>query len=318
MVTFETRDPKTLRNHLLSIKIYGQEKPSDDFLESVAAHGVLVPLVILPDGTIIAGHTRKFAAIIKGLSEVPCLVRSDLEHHPLLVERLVIQSNRQRIKAGDVVAKEAYSLSLIEAICAENREKLGTKADPSQISDQGISGRTTEKVGTALGFSKFKAEEAIQVGGALTTATAKGDMEFVNTLTAEARKSIHQAAMLLNPKKARKKAKKAGKGSKAPKALDPSIPANLKPIFEWREKFRAFEKLHNPAILELAVGFAHEVSESGEGSLDHTQVDALMAQVYRLIMPWQPEKVCSCGGDKVNSVCTKCAGRGWTRKGASR
>lgn len=300
--TFERRDPRSLRNHLLSIRIYGQDRPSDDFLKSVEMDGVTDPLVILPDGTIISGHTRKLAAVILKLESVPCLVRHDLVDQPLAVERMVISSNKQRVKTGDILAREASALAEIETVMAEKREKSGVKANPVLTSAQGSPGRTIEKVGEALNIGKDKAKDAIKVGDAIAKAEAAGDQKTADKIVEAAKKSVHAAARLIAPPK------KAA----ASKPQTTEIPANLQPIFAWRDKFRAYEKMHSPAIAELAIGFAHEVFEGGKGPLDHAKIALLLDEIHRLLMPWQPEKVCDCDG-KTN--CKKCDGRGWTRKG---
>lgn len=41
---------------------------------SIAKYGFLVPVVVSPDNTILAGHGRKLAAESLGMTEVPCLV----------------------------------------------------------------------------------------------------------------------------------------------------------------------------------------------------------------------------------------------------
>ena len=204
--TFEKRDPKSLKNHLLSIKIYGQEKPTAEFLESIETHGVLVPLLILPDGTIIAGHTRKFAAVLKNLKEVPCVVRHDLEDQPMVVERLVILSNRQRVKTGDVIAREASALAAIESALAEKREKSGVKPNPSPEPGEGLAGRTDTKIGAALGIGKHKAAQAIRVGDAIQKAEDAGDTKKAEAIKATARESIPKADRLVSPKRPAAKA----------------------------------------------------------------------------------------------------------------
>lgn len=47
--------------------------------ESIATFGFKVPIVVRPDGEILAGHTRFKAALRLGLKEVPVLVADDLD-----------------------------------------------------------------------------------------------------------------------------------------------------------------------------------------------------------------------------------------------
>ena len=126
----------------------------------------------------------------------------------------------------------------------------------------------------------------------------------------EVAKAVEQGTMTLNAAEAT--IPKKPQVNDPSKPQKPDIPVALKPIFAWREKFRAYEKLHSPAIAELAIGFAHEAFEGGVGGLDHKAISKLLDDIHGLLMPWQPEKVCKCGGE---AKCKSCDGRGWTRKG---
>jgi len=44
-----------------------------ELVQSISEHGVLVPLIVRPDGTILCGHQRARAARQAGLREVPCI-----------------------------------------------------------------------------------------------------------------------------------------------------------------------------------------------------------------------------------------------------
>jgi ParB-like chromosome segregation protein Spo0J len=46
------------------------------FVEDIRRHGVLVPLIIMPDKTVKEGHRRMWAARLVGKTEVPCLLLS--------------------------------------------------------------------------------------------------------------------------------------------------------------------------------------------------------------------------------------------------
>jgi len=55
---------------------------------SIEEFGFKVPMVIEPDGTIVAGHTRLKAAEMLGMEEVPCIVADDLTPEQLKAFRL--------------------------------------------------------------------------------------------------------------------------------------------------------------------------------------------------------------------------------------
>lgn len=56
--------------------------------ESIKQFGFKVPIIIDSDGVIIAGHTRKKAALLLGLDTVPCVVANDLTEEQIKAFRL--------------------------------------------------------------------------------------------------------------------------------------------------------------------------------------------------------------------------------------
>ena len=59
--TLEHRDPAKLKPHPLSRQIYGEDL-DERFVASVLKAGILMPLVILRDDTIISGRRRREVA----------------------------------------------------------------------------------------------------------------------------------------------------------------------------------------------------------------------------------------------------------------
>ena len=124
----ETRKLSDLRENPKSVEIYGADDISD-LLESIPGEGVLEPLVIKPDGTILSGHRRFRAAkqlVGEGRVEsdvVPCRVvdvRDETEE-----KDLIIQFNRQRKKTFEQMMKEAQVLEAVEKTKAEERQRSG-------------------------------------------------------------------------------------------------------------------------------------------------------------------------------------------------
>lgn len=60
----------------------------DAVAESIKEFGFKVPIVIDSDGVIIAGHTRRKAALKLGLEKVPCIVADDLTPEQIKAFRL--------------------------------------------------------------------------------------------------------------------------------------------------------------------------------------------------------------------------------------
>ena len=54
------------------------DKAVDAVANSIHSFGFKVPVIIEPDGTIIAGHTRVKASKKLGIEEIPCIVADDL------------------------------------------------------------------------------------------------------------------------------------------------------------------------------------------------------------------------------------------------
>lgn len=73
----ETRNVHALREHPEQPRLE-IDKRSEQFLQLVASvklHGVLEPLLVTPDGFVLAGKRRRAAAIAAGVKEVPVYVR---------------------------------------------------------------------------------------------------------------------------------------------------------------------------------------------------------------------------------------------------
>jgi ParB/RepB/Spo0J family partition protein len=78
----ETRDPQTMPTDQLrenELNPRGRVSPDDPGIPELAAsireQGVLQPLLVTPDGTVVAGHRRLAAARLAGLAAVPVTVR---------------------------------------------------------------------------------------------------------------------------------------------------------------------------------------------------------------------------------------------------
>jgi len=64
------------------------DKAVDAVANSIKSFGFKVPVIIEPDGTIVAGHTRVKASKKLGLDEVPCIIASDLSEDQLKAFRI--------------------------------------------------------------------------------------------------------------------------------------------------------------------------------------------------------------------------------------
>lgn len=107
-----------LRGHPLNDAIYG-DRADDELVARVQMHGIIHPLLVTPDGTVISGHRRLDAARRLGLSEVPVLVRPIGD--PLEVEELVIEANRQREPTNEQRVREFAHLKALRVKRARRR-----------------------------------------------------------------------------------------------------------------------------------------------------------------------------------------------------
>lgn len=77
----------------------------EDLAASIAAQGILQPLLVTPDGVVVAGHRRRLAAIKAGLVEVPVLMRELTEAEQL---EIMLVENIQREDLSPVQEARAY------------------------------------------------------------------------------------------------------------------------------------------------------------------------------------------------------------------
>lgn len=86
-------DVKIVYKKLNELKPYkNNPRKNDDAVQYVAnsikEFGFKVPLVITPDGEIVAGHTRYKASKKLGLKQIPCIVANDLSEEQIKAFRL--------------------------------------------------------------------------------------------------------------------------------------------------------------------------------------------------------------------------------------
>ena len=142
----------SLSPHPLNQEIY-QDEANEALVSSIREHGILVPLLIKKDSTIISGHRRWDAAKKLGLASVPVQY---VEFPDELAEReAVIHSNRQRVKTFSQMMREAEELEAIEQERALQRKSWGGKGGlPQDVPNLAHleRGKTRTKVAEAVGI----------------------------------------------------------------------------------------------------------------------------------------------------------------------
>jgi len=146
-----------LKEHPLNIKIYGNENVDNDLVESIKNNGLLVPLTVKKDGTIISGHRRYKALKETDISDIPVNIikfENEIEEKETL-----INFNKQRDKNYSQKYNEAKELEIIETEKAKLRqiEKLKKGNEQNSCSDtqtfaEREKGETKQIVAKKTGF----------------------------------------------------------------------------------------------------------------------------------------------------------------------
>ena len=113
VVTLNSIDISDFPNHPFKVK---QDEAMAEMVGSVKQYGVLVPALVRPkaDGSyeMVAGHRRKCAATLAGITEMPCIVRNLTDDEATII---MVDSNLQRETILPSEKAFAYKMKL-EAI----------------------------------------------------------------------------------------------------------------------------------------------------------------------------------------------------------
>lgn len=137
------RNVSELRENPLSLAIYGAEEDIADLVESVREHGILTPLLVREDGTIISGHRRFRAARQLGYEAVPCelIAFSSQEEE----EIVLIAANKSRQKTAVQLLREGERMKEAVAAQMKKRQLSGLKWNSN------CEENSTATVGTNMG-----------------------------------------------------------------------------------------------------------------------------------------------------------------------
>ncbi len=108
-------------NHPFQVR---QDDAMAEMVESIRTYGVLVPALVRPRAEggyeMIAGHRRKFAAVLAEVPEIPCIVRNLTDDEAIIV---MVDSNLQREKLLPSEKAFAYKMKL------EAMKRQGARSD---------------------------------------------------------------------------------------------------------------------------------------------------------------------------------------------
>ena len=121
VVTLNPADITDFPNHPFKVK---QDEAMAEMVDSVKQYGVLVPALVRPkaDGgyEMVAGHRRKCAATLAGITEMPCIVRNLTDDEATII---MVDSNLQRETILPSEKAFAYKMKL------EAMKRQGQRSD---------------------------------------------------------------------------------------------------------------------------------------------------------------------------------------------
>ena len=136
VVTLNPADISDFPNHPFKVK---QDEAMAEMVDSIKQYGVLVPALVRPkaDGSyeMVAGHRRKCAATLAGITEMPCIVRNLTDDEATII---MVDSNLQRETILPSEKAFAYKMKL------EAMKRQGERTDlTSSPLDKKLKGLTS-------------------------------------------------------------------------------------------------------------------------------------------------------------------------------
>ena len=171
-----------LRPHPRNHGIYGDVADAE-LVASVRARGVLAPLLITHDGRIVAGHRRWLAAKQVALPDVPVVMFTSDDELDIL--EAVIESNRQRAKTNEQLARERLTLLEVESERAKLRRlaNLRQNADSVDLRTRDEEpGRASQVVARKVGTSSRTVEKGVAVVRAIDDLHEQGRQDVADEL----------------------------------------------------------------------------------------------------------------------------------------
>ena len=154
VVTLNPADISDFPNHPFKVK---QDEAMAEMVDSVKQYGVLVPALVRPkaDGgyEMVAGHRRKCAATLAGITEMPCIVRNLTDDEATII---MVDSNLQRETILPSEKAFAYKMKL------EAMKRQGQRSDLTSTPLVSKS-RSNEELGQKNGDSREQVRRFIRL-----------------------------------------------------------------------------------------------------------------------------------------------------------
>ena len=154
VVMLNPADISDFPNHPFKVK---QDEAMAEMVDSVKQYGVLVPALVRPkvDGSyeMVAGHRRKCAATLAGITEMPCIVRNLTDDEATII---MVDSNLQRETILPSEKAFAYKMKL------EAMKRQGQRSDLTSTPLVSKS-RSNEELGQKNGDSREQVRRFIRL-----------------------------------------------------------------------------------------------------------------------------------------------------------
>lgn len=154
VVTLNPADISDFPNHPFKVK---QDEAMAEMVDSVKQYGVLVPALVRPkaDGgyEMVAGHRRKCAAMLAGITEMPCIIRNLTDDEATII---MVDSNLQRETILPSEKAFAYKMKL------EAMKRQGQRSDLTSAPLEPKS-RSNEELGQKNGDSREQVRRFIRL-----------------------------------------------------------------------------------------------------------------------------------------------------------
>ena len=154
VVTLNPADISDFPHHPFKVK---QDEAMAEMVDSVKQYGVLVPALVRPkaDGgyEMVAGHRRKCAATLAGITEMPCIVRNLTDDEATII---MVDSNLQRETILPSEKAFAYKMKL------EAMKRQGQRSDLTSTPLVSKS-RSNEELGQKNGDSREQVRRFIRL-----------------------------------------------------------------------------------------------------------------------------------------------------------
>ena len=162
---------RAFRNH--PFHLYEGDR-LNDMVESIKAHGILVPVIVQQDGDgyeMLAGHNRQNAAVLAGLEEIPAIIKKGLseeEAYVYVIETNVLQRSFAELLPSE---KAAVMAEQYDKVCGTMKRKeilkeleaLSGKSSKDTGGHNGHRAKSRDIVAAEYGFSSRNAARYLRL-----------------------------------------------------------------------------------------------------------------------------------------------------------